>query len=104
MVSSAFPTVVLVEDGSEAVLAPARGGLLAALRLRGRDLLFLDEKTYADPSANVRGGSPVLSPSPGKLAGDTWAHGTLRQHGFARNLPWGAWVIQGRILPLCPGA
>ncbi len=40
----------------------------------------------------MRGGNPVLFPSPGKLAGDAWsrggAHGAMKQHGFARNLAW----------------
>ncbi len=77
---------------SAAVLAPARGGILRELSVAGRDLLYLDRATFDDPSANVRGGVPVLLPSPGKLAGDAWswggARGAMKQHGFARNLPW----------------
>lgn len=78
--------------GSRLVLAPARGGLATRLRLRGVELFYLDEGTLRDPSKNVRGGNPVLFPSPGKLDGDAWARGgrrgVLRQHGFARSLPW----------------
>jgi galactose mutarotase-like enzyme len=80
------------EAGSRVVLAPARGGLVTRFFARGRDLLYLDEATLRDPDKNVRGGIPVLFPSPGRLAGDAWARGghagTLKQHGFARNLPW----------------
>lgn len=89
-----LPTVILSDDaaGSAAVLAPARGGMCTGLSIRGRELLYLDGKTLADPAANVRGGVPVLFPSPGKLTGDAWtwrgARGSMKQHGFARNLPW----------------
>ena len=57
-----------------------------------RRVLFLDEATLRDPTKNVRGGVPVLFPSPGKLTGDAWSYagktGAMKQHGFARNLPW----------------
>src|SRR5450432_4102041 len=80
------------ETKSLAVLAPGRGGMLTRLALGGRHLLFLDEKTLRDPNANVRGGSPVLFPSPGKLVQDSWNRnghsGSMKQHGFARTLPW----------------
>jgi galactose mutarotase-like enzyme len=89
-----IPTITLTDTDapSKAVLAPARGGMLTQLAVAGRELLYLDRATLADPTANVRGGVPVLFPSPGKLAGDafSWggAQGALKQHGFARNLPW----------------
>ncbi len=70
------------------VLAPARGGMATRLSLHGRHRFFLDESTLRDLDKSVRGGNPVLFPSPGKLEGDKWKHGTLKQHGFARNLPW----------------
>ncbi|WP_437816389.1 galactose mutarotase [Sorangium sp. So ce1078] len=93
-IEGAIPTVELVdsEASSRAVLAPARGGILTELSLGGRELLYLDRATFEDRGANVRGGNPVLFPSPGKLAGDAWsssgAQGQMRQHGFARTLPW----------------
>ena len=93
-VSGALPLVELADTdaGSLAVVAPTRGGMLTRLRVGGVEALYLDEATLRDPSKNVRGGNPVLFPSPGKLNGDTWARGgargSLKQHGFARNLPW----------------
>ena len=92
--NGAIATVELVdpESQSRAVLAPSRGGLMTRLTLGGRELLFLDEATFFDLKSNVRGGCPVLFPSPGKLAGDAWARdgraGSMKQHGFARNLAW----------------
>jgi galactose mutarotase-like enzyme len=88
-------SVRIARAGAEAWLAPARGGLLTRLSLRGEDVLFLDEGTLADPAKNVRGGVPVLFPIAGKLSSDTLAGATapLKQHGFARNLPWS--VVEG---------
>jgi galactose mutarotase-like enzyme len=93
-VDGVVPTLELADEtsGSLAVLAPTRGGILARLRVGGREVLYLDQATFEDRSANVRGGIPVLFPSPGKLTGDAFArgevHGAMKQHGFARNLPW----------------
>ena len=105
---------VMLEDNtspagpSRAWIAPRRGALVTRFSVAGRELLFLDEATLLDETRNVRGGVPVLFPSPGKLTGDKWARdgrsGTLGQHGFARNLPWEV-VAQGpseaqlRLLP-----
>lgn len=82
-----------MSDGeTKAAIAPQRGGIVRSFFTRGRELLYLDEATLHDPKANVRGGVPILFPTPGKLEGDTWARagktGSLKQHGFARNLPW----------------
>ncbi len=88
---------VALEDpsgGSRVVLAPGRGGLVTRFSIGERQVLYLEEATLRDPDKNVRGGVPVLFPTPGKLVDDRWAHagqsGSLRQHGFARNLSWEA--------------
>jgi len=92
-------TLPLVDKatGARAELAPNRGALVTRFTMGGREVLFLDEATFRDPSANVRGGVPVLFPSPGKLKDDGWARegrqGAMKQHGFARNLPW---EVEGR--------
>ncbi len=82
----------LVQGESAATIAPWRGGIVTSFVARGRELLYLDQATFDDPSANVRGGVPVLFPTPGKLVDDTWSRGgksgRLKQHGFARNLAW----------------
>jgi galactose mutarotase-like enzyme len=87
-------TLVLSDDqaGSHVSLVPARGALVTHFRVGDREVLYLDESTLRDPTKNVRGGIPILFPSPGKLDGDRFArersHGTMKQHGFARDLPW----------------
>ena len=78
--------------GSLVTLAPSRGGMVTRFSVRDVPVLFLDETTLADPSKNVRGGIPILFPIAGKLPGDRYeASGrtfSMKQHGFARNLPW----------------
>lgn len=90
----ALPAVELDDDSAHslAVVAPSRGAIVTRWRVGDRELLYLDESTLRDPAANVRGGVPVLFPSPGKLTDDTWRRrersGVMKQHGFARTLPW----------------
>jgi len=92
--AAAIPQLRLVdrEAGSELWLAPSRGALVTRFFDGRRELLYLDEATFLDAGKNVRGGIPVLFPSPGKLTGDRWARdgksGELKQHGFARTSAW----------------
>ncbi len=86
--------VELRADGSSSTvsLLPGRGALVARWQAGGHERLYLDEATVADPTKNVRGGLPLLFPSPGKLEGGRFARagrsGAMKQHGFARDLPW----------------
>lgn len=79
-------------SGDALRLVPERGGLLTGWRCGGREILYLDADRFADPALSVRGGMPVLFPICGNLPGDALplAGGSypLRQHGFARDLPW----------------
>jgi galactose mutarotase-like enzyme len=80
-----------VESGRvSACVAPGRGALVTALGVAGREVLFMDRSTLADPSKSVRGGIPLLFPFAGRLDDDRLVHaGTaMKQHGFARNKPW----------------
>jgi galactose mutarotase-like enzyme len=75
-----------------ATIAPGRGAIVTRWHAAGREQLYLDESTLPDLTKNVRGGVPLLFPSPGKLEGDKFSRaghtGALKQHGFARDLPW----------------
>jgi galactose mutarotase-like enzyme len=95
--------VTLASEGVGSVtVAPTRGALIASLQIGNRELLYLDESTFTDSTKNVRGGIPVLFPSPGKLLDDMWAQagrtGVMKQHGFARNLPWSVAEQQDALL------
>ena len=87
--------LVVLEDErakSRVEISKERGALVTSFRVGEREVLYMDEATLRDPAKSVRGGIPVLFPSPGKLADDTFRHGagsySMKQHGFARNLPW----------------
>lgn len=83
-------TIVLASStvDATAVIAPARGGMVTRFSVRGRELLYLDEATLLDPTKSLRGGNPVLFPSPGPLVGGQLAwggrRGSLPNHGLAR--------------------
>jgi galactose mutarotase-like enzyme len=71
-------------------IVPERGAIVSSVRVGGRELLYMDAATLANPTQNVRGGIPILFPFCGKLADETFAlTGTrMKQHGFGRNKAW----------------
>lgn len=71
-------------------IAPARGAIVTALSVGGRDVLFMDRATLLDRTRSVRGGIPLLFPFAGRLDGDRLVHAnsTMKQHGFGRNRAW----------------
>lgn len=87
-------TVVLEDASTRArvAIAPARGGMVTRFDVDGVPVLYLDASTLVDETKNVRGGNPVLFPSPGPLAGDHFTRdgksGSMKQHGFARSRAW----------------
>ena len=98
-------TLADTRTDNRVVIAPQRGALVTSWQVAGRELLYMDDSTLHDTTKNVRGGIPVLFPSPGKLLGDTFAYkgrvGTdLRQHGFARLMPWRVLQSSGEALAL----
>jgi galactose mutarotase-like enzyme len=86
--------IELNDDDARSVvtIAPERGAIVTGFRVGDRDVLFMDESTLADRTKNVRGGVPLLFPSPGRLTGDRFERagrsGSMKQHGFARDVPW----------------
>ena len=82
-----------LSDGDSVVsIAAHRGAIATQFDVGTHRVLFMDLETLRDPTKNVRGGVPVLFPTPGKLANDAWSYagktGAMKQHGFARNQPW----------------
>ncbi|MBA2539841.1 MAG: galactose mutarotase [Deltaproteobacteria bacterium] len=84
---------ITLQDGSAiATIAPQRGAIACTFQVGNMRVLFMDDETLRDPTKNVRGGVPVLFPTPGKLVDDKWSYagftGSMKQHGFARNQAW----------------
>jgi len=97
-------TLTLEDRDARVVVAPARGGMVTRFDVGGRPVLFLDVASLVDESKNVRGGIPVLFPSPGPLAGDRFTRqgrsGTMKQHGFARQRAWSVIAASPREVTL----
>jgi galactose mutarotase-like enzyme len=90
----ALETHLLMDHEAKArvVVAPARGGMVTRFVVGDSNVLYLDPETLGDATKNVRGGIPVLFPIAGRLAGDAYVWRgetrTMKQHGFARSMPW----------------
>jgi galactose mutarotase-like enzyme len=94
-------TIVLTSSTADAtaVLAPSRGGMVTRFSVGGRELLYLDEATLLDPSRSLRGGNPVLFPSPGPLVNGSFSwggrSGSMPNHGLARQRPFSVVAVDG---------
>jgi galactose mutarotase-like enzyme len=89
-----YQIVELADSASNSWIkvAPERGGIIISLGLMGEELLFLNEETFLNEEANVRGGIPILFPICGQLQnGEYELDGQvyrMKNHGVARNHPW----------------
>ncbi len=89
-----FLTYILADEaeGTRLKVVPERGGIITQWFVGGENLLYMDEERFADPAMSVRGGVPILFPICGNLPDDSYRlHDQtfhLKQHGFARTLPW----------------
>lgn len=73
-------------------ICPGRGGMVISYAPGGQECLYLDETTFRDPAANVRGGIPVLWPISGQLPNGQYDWDdkgyTMPNHGLVRQLSW----------------
>jgi galactose mutarotase-like enzyme len=80
------------ETGARLEVVPERGGIVTHWQVQGQEIFYLDEERFTNPELSVRGGIPVLFPICGNLPDNTYTHRgqsyNLKQHGFARDLPW----------------
>ncbi|MBC6423311.1 MAG: aldose epimerase [Hormoscilla sp. SP5CHS1] len=89
-----YKTYILSDETalSRLEVVPERGGIVTRWQLQGQEIFYLDRERFANPSLTVRGGIPILFPICGNLPDNTYIHlgkeYTLKQHGFARELPW----------------
>lgn len=89
-----YHTYILRDDQGQSSLevVPERGGIITQWQVNNQDILYLNQERFTEPNLSVRGGIPILFPICGnlpdnsyQLMGQTY---TLKQHGFARDLPW----------------
>ncbi|NEP09703.1 MAG: aldose epimerase [Symploca sp. SIO2C1] len=92
--SQQYETYTLTDEEaqSQLVVVPERGGIITNWSYQGKEIFYLDTERFTDPNLSVRGGIPILFPICGNLPDNTYIYKgqqyTLKQHGFARNLPW----------------
>jgi galactose mutarotase-like enzyme len=89
-----YKTYILSDRNTQSQLevVPERGGIITSWQVQGKELLYLDKDRFANPNLSVRGGIPILFPICGNLPDNTYTYKgqqyKLKQHGFARDLPW----------------
>lgn len=89
-----YETYLLSDEkaGSRLEVVPERGGIITRWQIGDRDILYLDRERFSDRSVSVRGGIPILFPICGNLPDNLYTYKdrqyNLKQHGFARDLPW----------------
>ncbi len=89
-----YQTYILSDRQAQAEIevVPERGGIITQWRMQNQDLLYLDAERFTQPALSIRGGIPILFPICGNLPENTYTHQgqtyALKQHGFARDLPW----------------
>ncbi|RAM50951.1 MAG: aldose epimerase [Hapalosiphonaceae cyanobacterium JJU2] len=89
-----YKTYILTDEiaNSQLEVVPERGGIITCWRVQGQEILYLDTQRFANPELSVRGGIPILFPICGNLPENSYTYNgkqyTLKQHGFARDLPW----------------
>ena len=91
-----YNTYTLSDDssGSQIEVVPERGGIVTSWQINGQEVFYLDSDRFTHPELSVRGGNPILFPLCGNLPDDTYnvdgKDYKIKQHGFARELPWTA--------------
>jgi len=94
MSAPSYKTYVLSDTSGQSRLevVPERGGIVTSWQLQGQEIFYLDAARFANPDLSVRGGMPILFPICGNLPDNTYTYKDqtfqLKQHGFARDLPW----------------
>ena len=81
-------------------IVPERGGLITEWISKGKKLLYFDLERFLDKDKSVRGGIPILFPICGDLSESYLIGGQkyfLKQHGFARDLPWSIDLIEDQL-------
>ena len=85
-------TLANQDASSRLEVIPERGGIVTRWHVQGQDIFYLDTDRLTHPELSVRGGIPILFPICGNLPDNAYTHEgqpySLKQHGFARDMPW----------------
>lgn len=89
-----FKIYELIEEStsSRILVCPERGGIVIGCQLHGLEVFYLDKATFEHPTANIRGGNPILFPICGQLENKTYVWDgksyEMANHGVARTSVW----------------
>jgi galactose mutarotase-like enzyme len=89
-----YQTYILTDSQAQSQIevVPDRGAIITRWLVKGEDILYLDRERFTHPELSVRGGIPILFPICGNLPNNSYTYQgqsyQLKQHGFARDLPW----------------
>lgn len=101
-----YQTYTLSDSSLPSLLevVPERGGIISRWQVQGQEILYLDAERFANPELSVRGGIPILFPICGNLPNNHYTYQDqsfeLKQHGFARDLPWSVTAASATSLTL----
>ncbi len=91
-----YNTYTLSDSSTNSLVevVPERGGIITSWQINGKEVFYLDTERFTHPDLSVRGGNPILFPLCGNLPNETYSidgkEYKIKQHGFARELPWTA--------------
>jgi len=81
-------------NNSHIEVVPERGGIITSWQINGKEIFYLDAERFTHSNLSVRGGNPILFPLCGNLPNESYnidgKEYKIKQHGFARELPWTA--------------
>ncbi|MBD2136947.1 aldose epimerase [Anabaena sp. FACHB-1237] len=89
-----YHTYILADHTANSFIevVPERGGIITRWQIQGQEILYLDSERFTNPELSIRGGIPILFPICGNLPDNNYTYNgqqyQLKQHGFARDLPW----------------
>jgi galactose mutarotase-like enzyme len=87
-----YKTYILGDRNSKIEVVPERGGIVTSWIVGDQEIFYMDSERFTHPELSVRGGIPILFPICGNMPNNTYTHNgqvyTLKQHGFAREMPW----------------
>ncbi|MBX4192112.1 hypothetical protein KW798_01365 [Candidatus Parcubacteria bacterium] len=82
------PQKIEAPGANKAEFLPQRGGNIASIKIRGKELLYMNQVSLMDPSGKpVRGGVPNLFPYAGELDSPLYPN-LKKRHGFGRDEKW----------------
>lgn len=87
-----YKTYILGDRDSKIEVVPERGGIVTSWMVGDQEIFYMDTERFTHPELSVRGGIPILFPICGNMPNNTYTLNgqtySLKQHGFAREMPW----------------